>query len=81
MERISKLLLEDSVIHYIDGQEIKGSKEIACAILGYCKAYNSGYMKAMKLTVVKGLVLGVVLFGTGVVISKVIKSKKKKIEV
>jgi len=72
---ISQLLLEDSVLHLIDGQEIKGSKEVAYAIVTFCKSYNSGYLNAMKLTMIKGLVLGAVLVGTGIVINEIIKNK------
>jgi len=80
MDEISKLLSEDSVIQFVDGKQVKGSKAVAAVIIRCCREYNSGYIGALISTVTKGFVIGAVLAGTGIIIYEVMKSKKDKKE-
>jgi len=80
MDEISNLLSEDSVIQFVDGKQIKGSKEVAAVILRCCREYNHGYVNALMSNITKGFVIGAVLAGTGIIIYEVMKSKKDKKE-
>ena len=78
MNEVSRLLTEESVISFTNGTVIKGSEKVAEVIIRCCKEYNYGYMQGVTKTIVKGIVVGVILAGAGLGISKIIETKKPK---
>lgn len=80
MKELSKLLTNESVISFADGTAVKGAEEVAEVIIRCCKAYNDGFVQALTKEAIKGVVIGVILTGTVIGVSKLIKVKNLKIK-
>jgi hypothetical protein len=76
--RFSKLLTDDTTIHFVDGTVIKGAQEVSGFVMNCCKAYNKGYMQGISRVILKNMGIGI---GIGVVVGighQVYKHKKTK---
>ena len=77
IEYYGKYIAEESIIKLTDGTEMKGNVEVTKAVLGCCKQYH-------KEHVIKGITKYggplVIVVGTGIGISKIVKFVKKKHE-
>ena len=89
MNNISRLLTEDSMLGFTNGDQIKGSEEVSEVILNCCREYNQAYNDTKKQLFVNdvrsGLVTGgifvVVGLGIGYIVKRIKKSKNIKKEV
>ena len=80
MNDFSKLLTDESVISFTDGTVIEGSEKVGAVIMRCCREYNNGYMHGLTKMITKGIVVGVILTGVGIGISKIIKTRNSKIK-
>ena len=74
---IERFFTDDTVLVFTNGNTVKGAKEVSNAIMGCCRAYTAGYMKATApIILVTGAVIGGVTTIIVVGVRNEIKDKK-----
>ena len=68
MNNISKLLTEDSMLGFTNGDQIKGAEEVSEVILNCCREYNKAYNDTKKQLFVNDVRSGLVTVGIFVVV-------------
>lgn len=77
MEEFSKLFTDDCLLKMTNGNEAKGAQEVSEVILECCKGYAEWYLKNVRRTIVKGIILGIVITGIGYGTIKILKFKRE----
>lgn len=72
-----RIFTDDTVLVFVNGDTVKGAKEVGNVIVGCCRAYTAGYMKVTTpIILVTGAVLGAGITTIVVGVRNEIKDKK-----